>query len=523
MIPLGIGSLSGLLFLLSIPKADLEFLAWVCLLPGFLALPRASRRRLFLIGLAWGIVAGIGRAYWLSDTLQLYGEVPASLSILTTALLISYLALYPAVFYCLAARIEFSSPWFSWVAAALWVLLEWIQGWAFTGFPWEFLGYSQYLNLPLIQVASIAGVYGVSYLIVLANATLAQLVYLGPPGRRWLLCAGPPAVVLACVLVYGHLRLHAPDSPAHDPLRVAIVQGNISQDQKWKYTRIAETTQHYVDLTRTLAGSRLDLIIFPETALPFYFREERYAAARQAIADLAHQLGTPILIGSLEGAANPPSEVYNRAFLMDVDGAIVDYYDKIHLVPFGEYLPLSEIFQYLGGLTAESGSFAPGQRFAPLNLPGQNLPFGVFICYESTFPQIARTLARHGAAFLITTTNDAWFGRSAAPYQHFSMAVLRAVETGRPVLRAANTGISGLISPTGEILKATELFETTAFTVTLQPHHGATFYTRYGDLFLFLCGVLLSGASLRHFSQSLGWKGMAGRSERQRPEHLLPK
>jgi len=173
-------------------------------------------------------------------------------------------------------------------------------------------------------------------------------------------------------------------------------------------------------------------------------------------------------------------------------GTIVDFADKVHLVPFGEYLPLSFIFQYLEGLTAESGAFLPGEKHKTLLLPGSALRAGVFICYESIFPEITRQLALLGASFLVNTTNDAWFGVTAAPYQHFAMVAVRAAETGRPVLRAANTGISGLIASTGRILRATDLLETTAFSVRLQPRNELTFYVRHGDILIALCALLLA-------------------------------
>ena len=204
----------------------------------------------------------------------------------------------------------------------------------------------------------------------------------------------------------------------------------------------------------------------------------------------------PCFVGSLEASAGKKSEnLYNRAFLLDDRGDVLDYQDKVHLVPFGEYLPLAFLFGYLEGLTAESGAFAHGKAHKVLTLPSTKQSFGVFLCYESIFPPIARTLASSGASFLVNITNDAWFGRTAAPYQHLSMAVLRAVETGRPVVRAANTGISGLIAPTGRILRETGLFETAAFIVEVRPRTEKTIYVLWGDTFVALCALLLVGVA----------------------------
>ncbi len=492
------GCFSGLLFWWSIPRTDIQWCAWICLVPCFVVSAIAPRNMAAASGLVAGLVAGSGRVYWITETLQLYGGLSLPVGLCSNALLVSYLALYSACFFYLCSRLCFTTPLFAWTAASLWILLEWVQTWFITGFPWELLGYSQYLNRPLVQLASATGVYGLSFLIALVNAVLAQILI----RQSGLLKSGlPPALLVGAALAFGYYRLEVLEEESGEPLEIGIVQGNFPQDEKWKGDWRNRTVQRYVELTRSLAANRrLDLIVFPETALPIYFRDPYFAPQSRPITDLARELGVPLLVGSLEGQGKVwPKKVYNRAFLLDGQGLIQDFSDKVHLVPFGEYLPLPFLFQYLEGLTAESGIFTPGAAHKLLNLPEQNRPFGVFVCYESIFPEITRTLTRLGASFLINITNDAWFGRSAAPYQHFSMAVLRAVETGRPVLRAANTGISGLIGPDGRIIKATELFETTAFVVRVQPRTEPTLYTRYGDILLVLCALFLASVGMAHW------------------------
>jgi apolipoprotein N-acyltransferase len=497
---LGAGGLSGLLFWASIPKAELHLLAWFCLLPCFSFLPFFTRRRLFSLGLVAGIVAGAGRTYWITETLQLYGNLSPLEALFTNILLILYLALYWALFLLLCSRIPLSSPLFPWLAAAIWVLLEWAQTWIISGFPWELLGYSQYRNLPLLQLASVTGIYGLSFLIVLVNATLARILLCRLTPARLLSAAAPSALLLAAALIWGHHRLSALAAEGGETLEIGIVQGNISQDLKWKAGRAAGATHRYAELTRDLPADQLDLIVFPETALPFFFQHPRYAAHRQQIGDLARELGTPILVGSLGGSWE--GGIYNRAFLVDADGSVRDFADKVHLVPFGEYLPFPFLFRYLEALIAESGAFTHGREHKSLQIPGSEFRFGVFICFESVFPEIPRTLARLGASFLINTTNDAWFGHTAAPHQHLSKVAVRAAETGRPVLRAANTGISGLIAPSGRILHATGLFETCAFTVRFSPRSATTFYVRFGDLFLLLCALFLAGCGAWQYGQA---------------------
>jgi len=302
---------------------------------------------------------------------------------------------------------------------------------------------------------------------------------------------------------FGSIRLAQDLTGSGEVTRIGIVQGNVSQDMKWKSNRSSLTTERYVELTRQLASSeKVDLIIFPETALPFWFRDPSRARQHQQIVDLAREISTPLLVGSL-GFDRNRGNLYNSGFLVDESGLIRDTTHKIHLVPFGEYLPLPWLFQFMEGLTAESGQFAPGEEgHKILNVPGSDLPFGVFICYESIFPEISRTLAAGGASFLVNTTNDAWFGETAAPYQHLSMAVLRAVETGLPIVRVANTGISALISPRGRVEGATALFETVTKVVSVIPGTGTTFYVRHGDWFLVLCALFLMGTG----AMKLQWR-----------------
>ena len=491
------GCLSGFLFWASIPKLDIGYLAWFFLIPCFCFLPSSSRRQLFLLGFASGTVTAIGRTYWITETLQHYGNLSLPQALVTNVSLILYLALYMALFLYICARLRFSSPLFPWTAASIWVLFEWAQTWMISGFPWELVGYSQYRNLPLLQLVSVTGIYGLSFLVVLVNGVLAQLVIFRFSRPRLLITGLSAVLIIVAALVWGQNRFSTLEAQTGETLEVGIVQGNIPQGQKWQAGRTAGTTQHYVQLTRTLPPDQLDLILFPETALPFYFDHPRYAAYHQQIVDLARQMSAPILVGSLGGSWE--EGIYNRAFMLDAEGSIRDYADKVHLVPFGEYLPLPFIFQYLEGLTAQSGSFLPGRIHKSLQIPGTTTRLGTFICFESVFPQITRTLVQSGASLLVTTTNDAWFGYTAAPYQHFSMVAVRAVETGRPVLRAANTGISGLVAPSGRIIHATDLFKTTAFIVRVAPRTGTTFYVRHGDIFLILCTLFLAGITLWHF------------------------
>lgn len=488
---LALGLVSGLLYAASIPKPDAFFLAWIALVPLILALAYLPPALYIPTGFIAGCIAATGRTYWISETLQLYGNLPAAIAFVTTALLILYMALYTAAFMALCKRLDFSSPLFAWAAAALWTLLEWAQNWMLSGFPWQLFGYSQYLNLPFVQWASISGIYGLSFVLVLFNAALAQALYF-----RRLSLLGLPLLLVIAIHAWGYFHLQTLDNTPAPTLRVGVVQGNISQDRKWKVNRLEWTTHHYASLARELAQKAPqeapELIIFPETALPFYFDDPFYSPYRQEIRDLSNEIKIPLLVGSLEGRigeANTPT--YNRAFMLDTEGETSGFADKVHLVPFGEFLPFPEIFQYLEALTAESGQFAHGLAHRTIRLPNSDIHLGVFICYESIFPEISRTLTGLDVDFLVNTTNDAWFGHTAAPYQHFAMAIVRAVETGRSVVRAANTGISAVIAPSGRVQFSTELFETTSFVQPVALYKQQTLYTRYGNWILWCCGIVL--------------------------------
>ena len=488
LLALGLGLSSGLLYAASIPKPDLFFLAWIALVPLLLTLRYVPPALYIPTGFIAGAVAATGRTYWISETLQLYGNLPAVVAIFTTALLILYMASYTAVFMAIIRRLNWGSPLFAWSAAATWTALEWVQNWMLSGFPWQLLGYSQYLNLPFLQWASIGGIYCLSFVLVLFNAALAQAVYFRSirPFLTW------PLTLVLCIHAWGYTHLHMLDNTPAPTLRVGVVQGNISQDRKWKVNRLEWTTHHYAALALQLAKEKPDLIVLPETALPYYFDDPFYAPYRQAIDRLAKQVQIPLLVGSLEGRIGEPNTpIYNRAFMLDKTGATTDFSDKVHLVPFGEFLPFPSIFQYLEGLTAESGQFTHGEAHRAIELPDGSAHLGIFICYESIFPEISRTLARLDVDFLINTTNDAWFGHTAAPHQHFAMAIVRAVETGRAVVRAANTGISGVIAPSGRVLFATELFATTSFVHPVPLNQGQTPYTILGNWVVWCSGLLL--------------------------------
>jgi len=488
---------SGVLLGLAFPKAGLWPLAWVGLAPLLLSLRGAGPRRGLLLGYVAGAVQSGIVFYWVTYVTTKYGGMSLLAGSGVASLLALYLAIYPGLFGLgLAVASRAGLP--QWVVAhALWVGLERLRGVAFTGFPWAELGASQYPWLHFIQAADLAGVAALSFVIVLANCALAALW--PRPTRRALAPVAAAAAALALVLGYGALRLPQVERLAAQApkLSVAVAQGNIEQALKWRAGWQQESIDAYRDLTIQAAKGHPQLIVWPETALPFYFLTED-GLTREVLA-FAEGVDSHLLLGCPAVEMNSDEATYfNRAWLLGPGGRPVAKYDKVHLVPYGEYVPLKRYMPFLGTAVASVGNFQAGAAGQCLDMDGAppakiRAKIGVLICFESIFSGLARDAAAHGATLLANITNDAWFGRTSAPYQHFSQAVLRAVETRRAVVRAANTGISGFIGPDGRILASTGLYERTELPGTVPLLGVTTVYTRIGDVPAWACLAVSAG------------------------------
>ncbi len=306
--------------------------------------------------------------------------------------------------------------------------------------------------------------------------------------------------MILTVYGYGRWRLAALETRASPSLKLGLVQGNIAQDTKWDPAFQQATLKKYLELTGEVAKLQPNLMIWPETATPFYFLADSQNS--KILIEEVRKLGKPLLFGSPAYRRKGSGlRLYNRAYLLDSQGMVAGYYDKIHLVPFGEYVPLKRLLFFVDKLVQAAGDFASGDRAAVLDLEPARV--GVLICYEAIFPELSRDLVAGGANLLVNITNDAWFGRSSAPYQHLSMAVFRTVENRVPMARSANTGISALIDVRGRILQVTGLFEEATMLGTLQLGDRKTIYSRYGDWFAWSCltiSLLGFGYSLRRRS-----------------------
>ena len=559
--------LSGVLLTLSFPNGNRPWLAWIALIPLLLAIKANNAKTkqnqtaypldggfAFKAGFWTGLVHYLSLLYWIVPTVSIFGNLPIFLAVPILVLLSCYLALYPALFTFFGYTVEQSAFLvlkyheddnrgaprhryvYSWavhsmplIAALAWVALEYLRSILFTGFPWGLLGSSQYHWLPLIQIADITSIYGISFMIVLTNGVLAQwaqgLIHVwqvkgrgaegaDASGRLMRSCRshvwhllGPLVaegelltLIRSCaiwgvvlvllffiVLKYGDVRIEEIEatSKQSEPLSVAVIQGNIQQDQKWDEAYQEATLATYCRLSMAAVEEKSPtLVVWPETALPFYYQWNKNLSKQ--VDHCIHQADTTFLVGSpaFERLEDDPAATtfYNRAYMVNPTGFVTGHYDKIHLVPFGEYVPLGEYLSFLGKIIAQSGDFTPGPSDGkPLAFNGSRA--GILICFELIFPYLSRQSTLRGAEILINTTNDAWFGRTSAPWQHFSMAVFRAVENRRAVARSANTGISGFVLPTGAIAATSKLFDKAYLTFTLPAMTIRTWYTTWGDLF----------------------------------------
>ena len=478
------------------------------LIPLHFAIDGLSPKQSFLWGWFAGILGFAGTVTWVITAMHSYGKVPLFISILLMILLASYLGLYVGLYSLGVSWFQNSANLLYCITApCIWVALELLRTYLFSGFPWALLGYSQYQWLAIIQVADTTGVYGISFLLVLTNVTLFQLIRWGFEKHEGGLRASPWVTLgttigfLGLTLIYGYWQLgvFSTNSSSTETLRIGVVQGNIDQARKWDEAYRQETVNRYDSLSRQ-AAENTDLLIWPESATPFFF--EREPVYQQQVAKVIRETNTPLLFGSptLRRHEDGRPYLFNSAYLLTPQGRIAGRYDKRHLVPFGEYIPLKSILFFLDKLVVGIGDFQSGIGKLTLPLPQQNdqrtLHFGVAICFEVIFPDLVRRMVKEGADFMVTITNDAWFGDSVAPYQHFGMVVLRAVENHVAFARSANTGISGFIDPNGRILSTTPIFTQEALTGSIPLRTTTTFYSQYGDVFAWACVILAAVSGL---------------------------
>jgi apolipoprotein N-acyltransferase len=531
--------LAGLLLAASFPKIGIAGLAWVA--PGLMlaAALGKSGRESFRIGYVAGLAHYLASLYWLLLIPYRWHSIPLGPAAGWLSLS-AYLALYPATWVWLLARVyrprftvhslEGASP--SWLpgsggvlaqswgrrmlwaisGAALWVALEMVVARLFTGFPWNLLGSSQYQMLPLIQIASVTGIYGVSFLLVWVSLSLlsaALMVVLRPTLRSaWLGEILLPLIVVALVYYFGFRQLAGIPPPARQ-LKVCLVQPSIPQTLIWDTSRDRERFHELIRLSEQALTNRPDLLIWPEAAVPGYARWD--TNIYPAITNLIRQHPAWLILGAddvglpTHSAHADDYEFYNASFLVNPDGEFVSRYRKRNLVVFGEYLPLVRWLPFVKWFTPIEGGFTPGDRPVPFALTNLRVTTSVLICFEDIFPHLAREYAEDDTDFLVNLTNNGWFGESAAQWQHAAGALFRAVENGLPLIRCANNGLTGWVDAQGRLR---QVFHDdrgaiygagclTAEIPLLAPgeKRPPTFYHRHGDWFGWVC-VALAGIRL---------------------------
>jgi apolipoprotein N-acyltransferase len=452
----------------------------VALAPLLVAIGQPARpaRRPFLLGYLTGLVYFTGTLYWLTDVMTTFGGLPTAIAGGVALLLVLYLSLYPAVVASIVARgVRTLGVRALWAAPLVWAGAEYLRGHLLTGFPWVPLGNSQIDVAPIAQAASLVGVYGLSAIVALGSVAIASAV-VAPNGRGRVLPVLAVAVAVGGLAGWGAARVaDARLLREGTPVRVALIQGNVAQGQKWDAQFANTIFTRYLSMSRRGVAEGATLVVWPESATPFFFQEH---PAADAIRQIASQTGARMFIGSdqLERGATP--RLYNSAFLIQPTGATGGVYRKMHLVPFGEYVPLESILSFAGPLVEQVGGFAPGDTLTIFQI--REGRFSTGICYEAVFPELSRAAVQQGSQLLTSITNDAWFGTSSAPWQHLAMARMRAVETNRYMARAANTGISALVDPYGRVIQQTALFEDAVSVGEVRFLDATTLYVRIGDV-----------------------------------------
>lgn len=463
-------------------------------------MPRSFERprpyRAFVLGELTGVTYFCGTLYWLTDVMAIFGGISWPIAVLLALLLILYLALFPAIFsISLIYMRRRMGPVALLLAPAVWVATELGRGTLLTGFPWVPLGNSQVSVLPIAQTASLFGVYGLSALVALPAACVAYAITLsqqiGAPSRRRRVrqygAIGGAAAVLAVLTLWGSARLRDNSlTQTGEAITVGIAQGNIAQNTKWNPLHAQRILNIYLQQSQQLADRGAKLIVWPEASMPFFFEEDAYNAG--LIRDIARESQAFMLLGG-DQRREGPRRYYNSAFLLRPDGVVAGTYQKMHLVPFGEYVPLKNMLFFVGTIIDAVGDFIPGEQVTVLPLDDKR-SLSVAICYEAVFPGLSREGVRGGSRLLTTITNDAWYGTTSAPFQHFEQARMRAIEEGRYLVRSANTGISGVVDPYGRVVTRTNLFEPAIATADVRFLDAWTLYARIGDAFAYACVAL---------------------------------
>jgi apolipoprotein N-acyltransferase len=509
-----LAAVSGVLLVLSVPRVGHPACAWVALTPLWLAvggwpgLPGGhgpSLARAFGLGLLTGGVAFTGTLYWTATAGATFGGLPVPAAVGAMLLLVAWLALFPALAaLCVAACRRAFGVEALLLAPFAWVASEYLRGAIVGGFPWALVGATQVTVLPVAQLASVTGVYGVSLLVAAAGAAIAYASL--APVRTGRAALGVVSVTVAGVVAWGSWRL-ADSVLVHEgtPLRIGLVQPDIAQDEKGNPDEAPRIRSTLDSLTRDVVRRGAEFVLWPESATPFRLSSGHPGEA--AVRALARETGVPLLVGGDEDDPGRSGRLYNAAWLIGPDGHTLAVHRKVRLVPFGEFVPFRRLLFFVRPIV-EAGGYTPGDGVVLLPVGGRMA--STAICYEAIHPSLARDAVMAGSTLLTTITNDAWYGRSSAAAQHFALASMRAIEQGRYLARAANTGISGIVDPYGRIVQVSGIFEQVGLVGEVRLLTRRTPYAVLGDVVAH-ASVVLTGLVL-----------VAGRRVRGRAGGMTP-
>jgi len=492
------GAVAGVALAIAQPGFGAWPLAWVGLAPLLLAARGAAPRRAFRLGWLAGIVYYGIVLYWIAPTIATYTRIPMPLAIVLELMLAAVTGVLIGAFSALVEWLAASGISRVITAPAVWIVLEWARTFFPAAFPWGFVGYSQFAVLPIVQAADVAGIYGISALIVFVNAALVEVVRDGMRRHRTLVIT--TAAVIVTVLVYGFVRIGQVRSLDGPTLRIGLIQANISQEQKWRPGLDDRILARHMALTASAVSRGAKLIVWPEAAVPFFFNlDERTTQIR----DFARRGGVGLLVGApgYEKRDGDTPRQYNQAWMIGPEGDVNGPYDKIRLVPFGEYVPWGGLFGLVQKAVEGVGDFGAGTSYVVFEGPpadGSSHPTraSALICYEAIFPDLTRRFARAGAELLVNISNDAWYGRTAAPYQLLAMIAVRAVENRVPLVRATNTGVSAVVAPDGSVHGETPLFEEATIVEDVQLVRAFSLYTLLGDWLVYASILLVAGLGI---------------------------
>jgi apolipoprotein N-acyltransferase len=474
--------ISGILLTITFPTANMELVAFIALVP-LLSVIREQKvqniSKPFMLGLITGIVFFGILLFWVAG-IRLY-QVPQWLLVIGWLFIITVSASFVGIFaVCVSMLKTRMSPLLFIFAPAIWTGLEFIRSYfPMDGFPWGILGYSQYQNLILIQIAEWTGVFGVSFLIVLVNTAIAGVISRTKYGWYEI---GITTVILSFCVVLGNIKLQE-NFGSGKPLAISVIQTNIGIDQSWEWETSCEKIVLMLDrLTKRAAKSNPELTIWTETAILSSPATSLWT--KRKISSIINDLSSYLLIGA---PYMTETDYYNSAFLISDKGEIIDRYDKIHLVPFGEMIPIEKLFPILRKIFPQAGMYTKGERYTVFNKPDK---FCSLICYEGIFGDLTRRFVKNGAKFIVNITNDAWTKTRGAYYQHFSMDVFRSIENRRYFIRAGNTGISAIINPSGKIEHLMDVGKEGIINGRIFLNNRLTFYSQFGDVFACFCLII---------------------------------